>query len=94
MFLVKKKDGSTRSCVDYRQLIKVMIEIKHPLQMIDESMDQRIGEYAFSKIELRLSCLKIWVKDEDSWRKYFRTWYKHYQYLDQFIMVYIEAILI
>ena len=83
-----------RSCVDYRQLIKVLNEIKHPLQITDDSMDQRVGEYAFSIIELRLSYLHIQVKDEDSQRKAFRTWQRHYEYLDQFITVFIEAILI
>ena len=32
LLLVKKKEGSTKLCVDYQQFIKVVIEIKYPLQ--------------------------------------------------------------
>ena len=44
----------------------MVIEIKYPLQMIDDLMDQLVGEYVFSIVELRLSYLCIRVKDEDS----------------------------
>lgn len=37
--LVKKKDGSMRLCVDYRQLNKVNIKNKYPFMRIDNFMD-------------------------------------------------------
>ena len=52
--------------VDYRQLSKVMIKIKYPLQGIDDSMDQLLGEYVYSIIELRSGYLQIQVKSEDN----------------------------
>ena len=54
MLLVKKKEGSTRLCVDYRQWIMVTIVIKYPLQRIDELMDRLVDEYVFSISEFRL----------------------------------------
>src|SRR4030042_643278 len=55
VLLVKKKDGSMRLCVDYRQLNKVTIKNKYPLPRIDDLMDQLVGAKVFSKINLRYS---------------------------------------
>lgn len=55
VLLVKKKEGSRRLCIDYRQLNKVTIKNKYPLSRIDDLMDQLVGACVFSKIDLR-SC--------------------------------------
>ena len=62
MLLVKKKDGSMRLCVDYRQLNKVTIKNRYPLPRIDDLMDQLVGAEVFSKIELRSGYHQIRVK--------------------------------
>jgi len=49
----KKKDGSMRLCVDYRQLNKVTIKNQYPLLRIDDLMNQLVGAKVFSKIDLR-----------------------------------------
>ena len=59
MLLVKKKDGTMRLCVDYHQLNKVTIKNKYPLPKIDDLMDQLVGAYVFSKIDLRSSYHQI-----------------------------------
>ena len=42
-FFVKKKNGSMRMCIDYRQLIRFTILNKYPLPRIDEFFDQLQG---------------------------------------------------
>ena len=43
VLFVKKKDGTLRLCIDYRQLNKVTIKNKYPLPMIDDLFDQLGG---------------------------------------------------
>ena len=51
VLFVKKKDGTLRLCIDYRQLNKVTIKNKYSLLRIDDLFDQLQGEEYFSKIE-------------------------------------------
>ena len=53
VLFVKKKDGSMRLCIDYRQLDKVTIKNKYPLPRIDDLFDQLKGATVSSKIDLR-----------------------------------------
>ena len=39
ILFVRKKDGSLRMCIDYRQLNKVTIKNKYPLPRIDDLFD-------------------------------------------------------
>ena len=49
---VKKKHGSMRICIDYRELNKVMIKNKYPLPRIDDLFDQLRAAIVFLKIDL------------------------------------------
>ena len=40
IIFVKKKDGTIRLCIDYRQLNKIAIKNKYPLLRIDDVFDQ------------------------------------------------------
>ena len=80
VLLVKKKDGSMRLCVDYRQLNKVTIKNRYSLPRIDDLMDQLVGVEVFNKIDLRSGNHQIRVKAEDISKTAFRTRYGHYEY--------------
>ena len=53
VLFVKKKDGSLRMCIDYRQINKVTVKNKYPLLRIDDLFDQLKRASVFSKIDLR-----------------------------------------
>ena len=40
VLFVKKKNGSMRLCIDYRELNKVTVRNKYPLPRIDDLFDQ------------------------------------------------------
>ena len=51
VLFVKKKDGSLRLCIDYRELNKVTIRNQYPLPWIDNLFYQLQGARVFSKID-------------------------------------------
>ncbi|KAA3480119.1 reverse transcriptase [Gossypium australe] len=65
VLFVKKKDGSMRLCINYRQLNKLKIKNRYPILLIDDLFDQLKGASIFSKIDLRSGYYPLKVKDSD-----------------------------
>jgi hypothetical protein len=77
VLFVKKKDGSMRMCIDYRELNKVTIKNRYLFPRIDDLFDQLEGSSYFSKIDLRSGYHQVRVREEDVEKTTFRTRYGH-----------------
>nr|GFB04725.1 putative reverse transcriptase domain-containing protein [Tanacetum cinerariifolium] len=53
VLFVKKKDGSFRMCIDYRELKKLTVKNRYPLPRINDLFNQLQGSSVYSKIDLR-----------------------------------------
>jgi len=79
--IVRKKDGSSRLCVDYRKLNGVMVKDKYPLPVIEDQIDRLAEARVFSTIDLRNGFFHVNVEMKS--RKYtaFVTHQGQYQFL-------------
>ncbi|GJR19066.1 putative reverse transcriptase domain-containing protein [Tanacetum coccineum] len=80
VLFVKKKDGSFRMCIDYRELNKLTINNRYLLPRIDDLFDQLQGSQYFSKIDLRSGYHQLRVHEEDIPKTTFRTRYRHFKF--------------
>ncbi|GJV33922.1 putative reverse transcriptase domain-containing protein [Tanacetum coccineum] len=80
VLFVKKKDGSFRMCIDYRELNKLTVKNRYPLPRIDDLFDQLQGSSVYSKIDLRSGYHQLRIREEDIPITAFRTRYGHYEF--------------
>ncbi|GJU29963.1 putative reverse transcriptase domain-containing protein [Tanacetum coccineum] len=80
VLFVKKKDGSFRMCIDYREPNKLTIKNHYPLPRIDDLFDQLQGSQYFSKIDLRSRYHQLRVNEDDIPKTTFRTHYGHFEF--------------
>nr|GFB89108.1 putative reverse transcriptase domain-containing protein [Tanacetum cinerariifolium] len=119
VLFVKKKDGSFRMFIDFRELNKLTVKNRYPLSRIDDLFDQLQGLSIYLKIDLRSCYHQLRVQEEDIPKTAFKTRCGHCEfqvisfgltnapaifmdlvnrvykpYLDKFMIVFIEDILI
>ena len=78
---VKKKDGTTRQCVDYRKLNEVTKKDAYPLPRMEDCLDCLGGAQVFSTLDLQSGFWQIEIEEDDRQKTAFSTRNGHYEYV-------------
>ena len=71
--LVRKKDGTTRFCVDYRRMNDITVKDAYPLPRVDDTLDTLAGSVWFSTLDLKSGYWQVEVAPEDRAKTAFCT---------------------
>ncbi|KAK8944847.1 hypothetical protein KSP39_PZI007981 [Platanthera zijinensis] len=80
VLFVKKKDGSLRLCIDYREMNKLTEKNMYPIPRIDDLFDQLVGSMVYSKLDLKSRYYQLRIRESDIPKTAFSTRYGHYEF--------------
>ncbi|KAK8934991.1 hypothetical protein KSP39_PZI014260 [Platanthera zijinensis] len=80
VLFVKKKDGSMRLCIDYRELNKLTEKNKYPIPRIDDLFDQLVGSSVYSKVDLKSGYYQLRIRECNIPKTAFSTRYGHFEF--------------
>jgi hypothetical protein len=63
--LVRKKDGFTRFCNDYRKVNDVTIKDAYPIPRVEESLEALQGARYFTTLDLKSGYWQVEMREED-----------------------------
>ena len=73
VILVKKRDGSTRFAINYRQLNDVTIKDSYPMPNVRDTLDKMQGTILFSKMGMASAYWAVPIREEDKPKIAFMT---------------------
>jgi hypothetical protein len=79
--LVKKKDGTMSTCIDYRALNNKTVKNRYPIPRINELLDELHGAVYFNKTNLHSRYHQIRMREHDIQRATFICHYGNYEFL-------------
>ncbi|KAI3465831.1 hypothetical protein Pfo_022494 [Paulownia fortunei] len=100
MLFQKKHDGSLRMCVDYRVLNKVTIKNRYPIPLIADLFDRLRGAKIYTKMDLQKGYYQVRIAEGDEPKTACITRYGYFEwlifqpYLDRFMVLYLDDIVI
>jgi hypothetical protein len=80
ILMVKKKDGSLRLCIDYRELNKVVTGNSYPLPRIDDILSSLRGKMFFTSMDMVKGFWQIALDEESQEKTAFITPFGQYQF--------------
>ena len=80
VLLVKKKDGTYRFCVDFRQLNAITVKSKYPVLVIEELLDELTHASWFSCLDLTVGYHQIRLQRGEEFKTAFQTHTGHYEF--------------
>lgn len=81
VILVKKKNGDSRLCVDYRALNAVTIKDRYPLPNIEDHISKLTGKKYFTCLDMSQSYHQLKINPADTYKTAFVTTQGHYEYM-------------
>jgi hypothetical protein len=79
--LVKKKDGSTRICIDYRRLSEKIMKDEFPLPIIEDHIDKLVNAKVFSTLDLKNGYFHLGVHEDSIKYTSFVTHHGQFEFL-------------
>ncbi|CAK1600031.1 unnamed protein product [Parnassius mnemosyne] len=80
VIIVKKKNGDSRLCVDYRALNAITVKDRYPLPNIDDQVSKLAGKNFFTSLDLAQSYHQVKIDPEDIHKTAFITPQGHFEY--------------
>ena len=79
--LIKKRDGTVRWCIDYRNVNDVTVKDVYPLPLINDCLDTVAGSVWFSKLDANSAYWQVRIREEDRKKTAFITKYGLYEHV-------------
>jgi len=81
VLFAKKKDGTLRLCVDFRNLNKLTRKDRYPIPLVTNLLDQLGSAKVYTKLDLRAGYYNVRVAAGHEWKTAFRTRYGSFEFL-------------